>query len=52
MHDSRNNIERIARGFVEGVADVDPIKGACDYCSMKPLCRVYESNQREGEEQE
>lgn len=52
MQESRTNIERITRGFVEGFAAVDHIKGACDYCNIKPLCRVYESNQREREEQE
>ncbi len=52
MQESHHNIERIARGFVEGLATVDPIKGACDYCSMGPFCRVYESNQREQEDQE
>jgi probable DNA repair protein len=52
MQESRTNIERITLGFVEGFAAVDPIKGACNYCSIKPFCRVYESNQRDREEQE
>jgi ATP-dependent helicase/nuclease subunit B len=52
ISESRTHIERIARGFVEGFAAVQPLEHACDYCSMKPLCRVYESNRREQEEQE
>jgi probable DNA repair protein len=52
MQESRANIERITRGFVQGFAAVEPLDHACDYCSIKPLCRVYEYNQRELEEQE
>jgi probable DNA repair protein len=52
MQESRFNIERIARGFMEGLAAVHPIKGACDYCSMGPFCRVHESNEREQEDEE
>jgi len=52
MQESRSNIERITRGFVEGFAAVEPLKGACDYCGIKPLCRVSESNRRKQEDEE
>ncbi|MGI8961211.1 MAG: PD-(D/E)XK nuclease family protein [Bryobacteraceae bacterium] len=52
MQTSRQNIERITHSFVEGFAVVHPLKGACAYCGMKPLCRVNESKQREQEDQE
>jgi ATP-dependent helicase/nuclease subunit B len=52
MQVSRENVKRITRGFVEGFAAVAPIKGACDYCGMKPLCRINESKQREQEDLE
>ena len=52
MQASRENVERITRSFVEGFAAVAPIKGACDYCSIKPLCRINESKQREQEDLE
>ena len=38
-------LERLARGFSEGEATVDPKPGACEYCDQKPLCRIHE---REG----
>jgi len=49
MAQSTFNVEQIARGFVSGVAVVDPIKGACDYCSQKPFCRVREMSALAGE---
>ncbi|MFL6354893.1 MAG: PD-(D/E)XK nuclease family protein [Bryobacteraceae bacterium] len=52
MQESRENVKRITRGFVEGFAAVAPIKGACNYCGIKPLCRVNESKQGEQEDQE
>jgi ATP-dependent helicase/nuclease subunit B len=36
-------VERIANEFVSGYAAVDPLKGACQYCQIKPFCRVNES---------
>jgi ATP-dependent helicase/nuclease subunit B len=52
MQESREKVERITRSFVAGFAAVDPIKGACDYCGIKPLCRIKESKQREQDDQE
>ncbi|MGI9073445.1 MAG: PD-(D/E)XK nuclease family protein [Bryobacteraceae bacterium] len=45
MQESRENVGRITRGFVEGFAAVAPIEGACNYCGITPLCRVKESKQ-------
>jgi hypothetical protein len=33
-------LERLAGEFREGVARVDPLHGACDYCEFKALCRI------------
>jgi ATP-dependent helicase/nuclease subunit B len=52
MQESRENVGRITRGFLEGFAAVAPIEGACNYCGMRPLCRVNESKQRTQEDQE
>jgi len=41
---SRGIVEKLANDFVRGVAEVDPIKGACNYCASKPFCRVNESS--------
>lgn len=34
------DLENIARSFLDGVASVDPQRGACDYCGFGALCRV------------
>ena len=33
-------LERLAGEFREGVARVDPLHGACDFCELKALCRI------------
>ncbi len=48
--DSRDEVYRLAKQFKDGFAPVDPAKGACDYCSQKPFCRINEM--RGGEETE
>jgi ATP-dependent helicase/nuclease subunit B len=35
-----NNLERLATEFIAGVAGVDPLPGACNYCGLQSLCRV------------
>lgn len=42
LYDSRASIEAIAAGFMAGHAAIDPIKGACEYCGVMPLCRIRE----------
>lgn len=37
----RAELERLARGFASGEATVDPKPGACEYCDLKPLCRIH-----------
>ncbi len=32
-------LEEIARDFLDGNADVNPLVGACDYCHIEPICR-------------
>ncbi len=32
-------IEDIARDFLDGNADVNPLPNACDYCHIEPICR-------------
>lgn len=45
----RAELERLARGFARGVATVDPKPGACEYCDLKPLCRIHERESGIGE---
>ncbi len=40
---SEAEVQRLAAEFVHGYAAVDPIKGACEYCRIKPFCRVHEA---------
>jgi ATP-dependent helicase/nuclease subunit B len=44
----REYIEKLARDFVKGVADVDPREypGTCERCGLQTLCRVHESRAR------
>lgn len=35
-------VEKLAREFMAGYAALDPAKHACDYCKLKPLCRIQE----------
>jgi len=36
----RHNLQRLAREFVGGAAQVDPLRGACTWCGLQALCRV------------
>lgn len=35
-------VHRLARNFRQGEAAVDPKTKACDFCEIKPLCRIQE----------
>jgi probable DNA repair protein len=48
---SRGIVEKLARDFVSGAAEVFPIKGACDYCASKPFCRVNENSVAQEEDE-
>ncbi|HEX3685050.1 MAG TPA: PD-(D/E)XK nuclease family protein [Bryobacteraceae bacterium] len=43
LQQAESEVERIASEFVTGHAAVDPLRGACQYCRIKPLCRVNEA---------
>ena len=45
----RATLDRIGRAYAEGRAEVDPKKGACNNCSLTPLCRVREISAAEEE---
>jgi ATP-dependent helicase/nuclease subunit B len=47
---SQEEVRRLAAEFVSGHAAVHPLKGACGYCDITPLCRVKEAVP-EGEEE-
>ncbi|MBV9405108.1 MAG: PD-(D/E)XK nuclease family protein, partial [Acidobacteriaceae bacterium] len=49
LENCTREVERIAAGFVQGDAAVDPIPGACEYCNVKPFCRVNEQRRLEQE---
>ena len=36
----QERLEMIAKGFMGGNADVEPLDRACEYCHIKPLCRI------------
>jgi ATP-dependent helicase/nuclease subunit B len=38
----RRVLEKLAGNFRGGHAEVDPKRGACDYCGLKALCRIRE----------
>ncbi len=42
LNDATTGVESIASEFLAGQAIVDPQKGACTWCNLKPLCRVNE----------
>ena len=48
--ESRIHIRQIAEDLVAGVAEVDPIKSACEYCRQRPLCRVSERMANPGDD--
>ncbi len=47
----RQTLERLGSNFREGHAEVDPLKKACDFCGVTPLCRVYEGAAEEPEDE-
>ncbi len=42
LEERASKVEELAREFASGEAAVDPVHGACEYCQMKPLCRLNE----------
>jgi probable DNA repair protein len=34
------NLEQLARDFLAGDSEIDPLPGACQYCGLDSLCRV------------
>lgn len=48
--DWREYIEKLAREFVDGKAEVDPREEpkTCEYCGLEALCRIQESRAAEG----
>jgi probable DNA repair protein len=44
----RRVLERLADNFRVGHAEVDPKRGACDYCGLKALCRIRERQNDRG----
>ncbi len=47
LEEARTEMERLATEFLSGYAAVDPIANACEYCAIKPLCRVQERGMQE-----
>jgi ATP-dependent helicase/nuclease subunit B len=42
LEDRIATVERLAAAFANGQAAVDPIKEACKFCDVGPLCRISE----------
>jgi hypothetical protein len=38
----RRVLEKLAKNYRAGHAEVDPKRDACDYCGLKALCRIRE----------
>jgi len=36
-------VKGLARQFIEGKVEVNPIEKACEYCDLKDLCRIFET---------
>ena len=36
----QNALDIVAKEVRDGLATVQPMKNACDYCDLKPLCRI------------
>lgn len=49
LRQADEEVGRIANEFVQGYAAVHPVHNACEYCQIKPLCRVNECRQDEQE---
>ncbi len=46
----RETLSRLAKEFLEGKSDVDPLPRACEYCHLDSLCRIGDtSNQLSNE---
>ena len=46
----RETLSGLAKEFLEGKSDVDPLPRACDYCHLDSLCRIGDtSNQLSNE---
>jgi ATP-dependent helicase/DNAse subunit B len=52
LESAKNNVEKLALDFLHGEAAVDPMKGACDFCGVKPFCRVNEVRGTQEEDEE
>jgi hypothetical protein len=54
LSDWRHAIERLARDFIAGRADVDPREypETCERCGLYTLCRVREREDRQEAEEE
>jgi probable DNA repair protein len=51
IENGKETVHRLASEFVNGDAAVDPIKGACSFCTAKPICRVSEIGAAEEDEE-
>jgi probable DNA repair protein len=47
LQDRKKVVEKLGREFIRGYAAVDPQPKACEWCAIKPLCRVREVRQFE-----
>ena len=51
LDEAKAEMQRLASEFVQGYAAVDPLPCACEYCGIKPMCRVRESGQEQQDEE-
>ena len=44
----QTTIQNLAEEFEQGRAARTPLPNACDYCEIKPVCRIEEDRRRRG----
>lgn len=47
LHEWKKVVEKLGREFVHGYAAVNPQSKACEYCTIKPVCRIREARRFE-----
>lgn len=51
LDEAQAEMQRLADEFVQGYAAVDPLPGACEYCQIKPVCRVQDSGEEKQDDE-
>jgi hypothetical protein len=44
-------VHKLAKEFKDGDAAVNPQNGACEYCKIKPICRIRSGGEVQADEE-